>query len=234
VVLNLRRDEWRKLQAEARALARAAQDRPGVDGTGTDLGTDDDVVDALWDLPARQREVLVLHYYADLSVESIARRLAIDPGTVKSTLHRGRRALAATLRWVGLRPPDDQPPTTTTPEEYAMGSQIPGWILAGSHPHDDYDHGIVDGGRPDGARIAFLRCKTDAPRGFGTLMQMVDAQHYRGQRIRFRGAVRPDGVDQWAGLWMRVDEPAGADSAFPNAQVSRCPRAIDCCLDARR
>jgi hypothetical protein len=99
-----------------------------------------------------------------------------------------------------------------------MASQIPGWILAGSHPHE-YDHGLVEGEDHAGKRIAFLRCNTDSPGGFGTLMQIVDAHDYRGKRIHFGGSVRPHAVDQWAGLWMRVDGPAGADSAFEHMQA---------------
>ena len=49
-------------------------------------------------LPPRQREVIALHYVDDLSVDDIATALEISTGTVKSTLHDARRALARTLR----------------------------------------------------------------------------------------------------------------------------------------
>jgi RNA polymerase sigma-70 factor, ECF subfamily len=48
-------------------------------------------------LPLRQRQVLVLHYGADLPVEEVARQLRVPPGTVKSRLARARAALGAYL-----------------------------------------------------------------------------------------------------------------------------------------
>jgi RNA polymerase sigma-70 factor (sigma-E family) len=50
---------------------------------------------ALRRLTPRHREVLVLRYVAELSVEEVARQLRLPPGTVKSRLSRARSALAA-------------------------------------------------------------------------------------------------------------------------------------------
>lgn len=44
---------------------------------------------ALHDLPARQRDVLVLRYFGDLSDDDIARCLSMANGTVKAHLSRG-------------------------------------------------------------------------------------------------------------------------------------------------
>jgi RNA polymerase sigma-70 factor (sigma-E family) len=52
---------------------------------------------ALAGLPDRQREVLVLRYYADLSEAQIAAALDISPGAVKSHAHRGLMTLRATM-----------------------------------------------------------------------------------------------------------------------------------------
>ena len=52
------------------------------------------LVEALGKLPLRHRQVLVLHYLADLPVEQIARELGIAVGTAKSRLSRAREALA--------------------------------------------------------------------------------------------------------------------------------------------
>ncbi len=53
-----------------------------------------DVVDALRDLPADLRIVVVLRYYADLNEREIALAVGRKPGTVKSRLHEARRRLA--------------------------------------------------------------------------------------------------------------------------------------------
>ena len=52
------------------------------------------VLAAVGGLPARQREVLVLRYWAELSEADIAGLLGISPGTVKSSASRGIAALA--------------------------------------------------------------------------------------------------------------------------------------------
>src|SRR5216683_4650454 len=55
------------------------------------------VVAALRTLPVRQREALVLRYYADLSEAQIASAMGISRGAVKSHTSRGMAALRAAL-----------------------------------------------------------------------------------------------------------------------------------------
>ena len=55
------------------------------------------VLDALADLPRRQREVLALRYYVDLSEAEIADTLGISRGAVKSHASRGSATLRDTL-----------------------------------------------------------------------------------------------------------------------------------------
>jgi RNA polymerase sigma-70 factor (sigma-E family) len=65
------------------------------------VAEDAEVLAALRALPQRQREVLVLRYYSDLSEQDIATALGISRGAVKSHAHRGlgtlRRHLATVL-----------------------------------------------------------------------------------------------------------------------------------------
>ncbi|MEJ7650399.1 MAG: sigma-70 family RNA polymerase sigma factor [Nakamurella sp.] len=56
-----------------------------------------DLVDALGQVPADQRQVLVMFHLTDLPMDEIATRLGVPIGTVKSRLARGRTALAAVL-----------------------------------------------------------------------------------------------------------------------------------------
>ncbi|MGH2695773.1 MAG: sigma-70 family RNA polymerase sigma factor, partial [Actinomycetota bacterium] len=57
-----------------------------------------DVRRALHRLPARQREATVLRFYLGLDVEEVARAMGVSAGTVKTSLHRARGALARSLR----------------------------------------------------------------------------------------------------------------------------------------
>ena len=57
-----------------------------------------EVVRALRRLPERQRDVLVLRYYLDLSDDQIAGDLGISPSTIRSTRHRALASLERLLR----------------------------------------------------------------------------------------------------------------------------------------
>jgi RNA polymerase sigma-70 factor (ECF subfamily) len=56
-----------------------------------------DLRDALARIPQQFREVIVLHYLADLPVDEVAEMLGVPVGTIKSRLYRGRLALAGIL-----------------------------------------------------------------------------------------------------------------------------------------
>jgi RNA polymerase sigma-70 factor (sigma-E family) len=56
------------------------------------------VLDAMRELPQRQREVLALRYYLDLSEAEIAEALGISRGAVKSHASRGAAALRLLLQ----------------------------------------------------------------------------------------------------------------------------------------
>jgi RNA polymerase sigma-70 factor (sigma-E family) len=56
-----------------------------------------EVIAAMRHLPARQREVLVLRYWAELTEAEIAATLGISVGSVKSSASRARDAIAAIL-----------------------------------------------------------------------------------------------------------------------------------------
>lgn len=55
------------------------------------------VADGLEALPEKQRQVLVLRFYADLPVARIAEELGVPEGTVKSRLHAAVRAMRERL-----------------------------------------------------------------------------------------------------------------------------------------
>jgi RNA polymerase sigma-70 factor (sigma-E family) len=57
------------------------------------------VFDAVRRLPTRQRQVLVLRYYEELSVAAVAELLGCSTGSVKTHAYRGLRALAEDLGW---------------------------------------------------------------------------------------------------------------------------------------
>jgi RNA polymerase sigma factor (sigma-70 family) len=96
VASNRVRDAYRRQGAEKRAVAKLGHVDEGVADAVEVL--DIDVKNALMELPRQQRQVAVLHYLLDQSVETIAEGLGVSTGTVKTQLHRARKALAARLR----------------------------------------------------------------------------------------------------------------------------------------
>ena len=107
VLLNTATSWWRR---------RWRGERPTLDLPERPISDQSDRVaerDAVWrllgTLPARQRAVIVLRYYEDLSEAEIARELGLSVGTVKSHASRGLAALRARLA--------DRPMALETAEE---------------------------------------------------------------------------------------------------------------------
>lgn len=82
---------------EARELGRGPEVAPGADEPALAGERRAQILDALAALPRRQREVIVLRYYLDLSEAEIASTLSISRGAVKSHASRGAAALRRTL-----------------------------------------------------------------------------------------------------------------------------------------
>ena len=93
VALNSVRHGWRHASVVRRYQAKV----PGPQGP-VEVGPEHvAIVRALEEVDADQREVVVLHYLADLPVADIAAQLGIPQGTVKSRLSRARDRLAGLL-----------------------------------------------------------------------------------------------------------------------------------------
>jgi RNA polymerase sigma-70 factor (sigma-E family) len=69
----------------------------GADGHVLLVEEHREVIAAMRRLPARQREVIVLRYWSELTEPQIAATLGISVGSVKSSASRGRDAIAAIL-----------------------------------------------------------------------------------------------------------------------------------------
>lgn len=89
VVANLSSSHMRRRRLEQRLTT----DRPST-FHNPDI---DETWAALCRLPFRQRAVLALRFYEDMSEAEIARTLDCRPGTVKSTLHRALSRLRRDL-----------------------------------------------------------------------------------------------------------------------------------------
>ena len=100
----------------------------------------------------------------------------------------------------------------------ATAASPQGWFLAGNDAasYSMARDSTVSHGTSNSGRLASIQ----ASKGFGTMMQSIDASDYRGKRMRLSAWVKANDVKRWAGVWMRVDgENVQAGSlAFDNMQ----------------
>ena len=105
-------------------------------------------------------------------------------------------------------------PIASPPSAKSSSNRPKGWFLAGSNP-EDYDWGIDQNEMLRGKGSCYLKSRK-SPRGFGTVMQMFKANSFLGKRLKLTGSAKSEGVEDWAGLWMRVDGPANKVVSFDN------------------
>jgi RNA polymerase sigma-70 factor (sigma-E family) len=96
VVNGCRMAHRRTAVARRYAPRLASRDAGGPDAAAA-MADESEMMAALRALPRRQREVLVLRYYADLDIAEIAATLRIGPSAVRSTISRGLAGLARAL-----------------------------------------------------------------------------------------------------------------------------------------
>jgi|GEM_PF-843184 len=141
-------------------------------------------------------------------------------------------ALAACSTPAGSAPEPQRTETTAA----ADTAPVPGWFLGslqGAAPQD-YEAAIVT--EPGRGNVARLSAAVPEPTGFGTLMQEVQADAYRGRRVRLSADIRTGELGDLIGaagnagaafLWLRVDGQ-GSAMAFDNmGDRGGIPRASD-------
>ena len=111
ITVNLSIDRWRRNRRRAQTFtpltesdhaASLADAGPSPDRRVQGRETGERVAAALRGLPERQRAVVVLRHYQDMSLEEIAHALGMSLGTVKSSLHRALARMRTGL--AGARP----------------------------------------------------------------------------------------------------------------------------------
>jgi len=105
IAANLLRHHRRTEHRALRAFAEAGKDplSPWADKSRDEDGSvAPEVAEALASLNAKDRELLFLFAYADLTYEELSRALETPIGTVRSRLHRARKRLRDRLQAAGV------------------------------------------------------------------------------------------------------------------------------------
>ena len=101
IVLNLARDHNRRGLVSMRHRPPADPTPVSVEEEVVVRAEQQQVIQALRELPRRQRDCLVLRYYLELPVAGIADTLGLSSNSVKTHLRRGLRALESRLEVTG-------------------------------------------------------------------------------------------------------------------------------------
>lgn len=93
------------LDDEETGLARTIADESAIDPLELQVSEEarKKVMEAVLQLPQRQREIIILRHYEDLSLQEIAEAQGCALGTVKSSLHRAIASLRQILEAAGKR-----------------------------------------------------------------------------------------------------------------------------------
>lgn len=87
------------------------------------------------------------------------------------------------------------------PHNLDFGEGTAGWDLQG-HPRSHYAFAVEQEGD---AACGVLQSDKANPKQWGSMTQAIRADAYRGRRIRLQGEMRVEGIEAWAGLWLRAD-----------------------------
>ena len=107
-------------------------------------------------------------------------------------------------------------------EAFADPPGIPnGWRGGGEGYELASDAEAAKTGRCSG-RIRYTGNMKASSRGFGSLTQCIEAEQYRGKRVRYRGYLRTEkALTGRAALWMRIEGTDGGVIAFDNMRNRR-------------
>ena len=102
---------------------------------------------------------------------------------------------------------------------FTVSSNLPkGWFKAGSKP-SSYEMGTDSKIFKTGSSSAFIASTAKKIKGFGTLMQTCNAKNYLGKKIKLSGFIKSENVEDWSGMWLRIDQKSSNTAlGFDNMQ----------------
>jgi len=92
-----------------------------------------------------------------------------------------------------------------------------GWYPAGSNPNE-YEMGVDNTIFQSGQSCAYIKSKNPKSNEFGTLMQSISAENYLEKRLQLSGYIKSENVEEWSGMWMRIDGESNKRLGFDNMQ----------------
>ena len=91
-----------------------------------------------------------------------------------------------------------------------------GWSFAGN-PHE-YDCALDPGTTYNGKPSTYIKSKEGVKAtALGSVVQEIKVTPYVGKRVRLSANLKSEDVEQWGGLWMRVDDANRPQKGFPSS-----------------
>jgi AraC-like DNA-binding protein len=96
---------------------------------------------------------------------------------------------------------------------------VKGWIFTGTAP-EKYKFEMDNKIYHMGSRSATI-CSIGEEfsyEDYSSIMQQISAKNFMGKRMRFSGFVKTEAVEEWCGVWMRLDTAQGVTIKIDNMQ----------------
>jgi bifunctional DNase/RNase len=113
------------------------------------------------------------------------------------------------------------------PQNLLFAQGLERWELRGDFLLDasglhwqDYTSGIDEIGPQPGRKSGYLKAQVPQPQGFADLRQAILAENYQGKHIRLSADIKTEGVEQQAGLYLRVIDPGMTKPPEERQQVT--------------
>lgn len=107
------------------------------------------------------------------------------------------------------------------PTQSKLGPPMPkGWGKTGSEPQNYEMHQDTSVKRSGNSSVTIKSTASVTKDGFGSVVQSILPDEFRGKRIRMSGYLKSEGVAEWGGFWLRIDgaDPAAVPLDFDNME----------------
>ncbi len=85
------------------------------------------------------------------------------------------------------------------------------WVKTGSSPQN-YQMGTDIAANTEGAGLATIKSISNSGIGFGALMHQLEPSTFAGKRVKVTGIVKTNGVEDWGGIWLSVNQPVSSQT----------------------
>jgi len=92
---------------------------------------------------------------------------------------------------------------------------VDGWFLTGSNP-SGYEFSTDENEGFPAPSGHYYSSDSSTPNQFGTVMQYFFPEEYLGKRVKMTAWVKSKNIEEWSGLWMRIDDKDNKTVSFDN------------------